>query len=107
MTATQEVVVRVGRRGLCILATVGAPTIAAMTAPAGAKSIVGSETNPYSPANGHSYRHAATPTIPAQNKMNAWANAHAAAATGAQTLSYGGGVDGIGVQSGHSKVYLV
>ncbi|MER5638373.1 Ig domain-containing protein [Kitasatospora sp. NPDC002227] len=30
-----------------------------------------------------------------------------AAATGQQTLSYGGGVDGIGVQSGHSKVYLV
>jgi len=99
--------VRVGRRGLCILATVGAATIAAMTAPAGAKSIVGSETNPYSPANGHSYRHGVTPTIAVQNKMNAWANAHAAAATGAQTLSYGGGVDGIGVQSGHSKVYLV
>ena len=30
-----------------------------------------------------------------------------AAATGSETLSYGGGVDGIGVQSGHSKVYLV
>ncbi|MEY9871806.1 hypothetical protein ABH931_001279 [Streptacidiphilus sp. MAP12-33] len=30
-----------------------------------------------------------------------------AAATGQETLSYGGGVDGIGVQSGHSKVYLV
>ena len=30
-----------------------------------------------------------------------------AAATGTRTLSYGGGVDGIGVQSGHSKVYLV
>ena len=29
------------------------------------------------------------------------------AVTGTQTLSYGGGVDGIGVQSGHSKVYLV
>ncbi|MCX4748406.1 putative Ig domain-containing protein [Kitasatospora sp. NBC_01287] len=35
------------------------------------------------------------------------ANQAAAAATGAETLSYGGGVDGIGVQSGHSKVYLV
>jgi serine protease len=32
---------------------------------------------------------------------------HAAAASGSETLSYGGGVDGIGVQSGHSKVYLV
>jgi serine protease len=35
------------------------------------------------------------------------AGQQAAAATGAETLSYGGGVDGIGVQSGHSKVYLV
>ncbi|MGF1431410.1 putative Ig domain-containing protein [Kitasatospora sp. LaBMicrA B282] len=35
------------------------------------------------------------------------ANQASAAATGAETLSYGGGVDGIGVQSGHSKVYLV
>jgi serine protease len=34
---------------------------------------------------------------------------HAAttAATGPETLAYGGGIDGIGVQSGHSKVYLV
>jgi serine protease len=35
------------------------------------------------------------------------ANRATAAATGQETLSYGGGVDGIGVQSGHSKVYLV
>jgi serine protease len=41
--------------------------------------------------------------------MKSWAKAHpgAAAATGTRTLSYGGGVNGIGVQSGHSKVYLV
>ena len=41
--------------------------------------------------------------------MKAWAKQHhdTAAATGSKTLSYGGGVDGIGVQSGHSKVYLV
>ncbi|MBS2961452.1 putative Ig domain-containing protein [Actinocrinis puniceicyclus] len=31
----------------------------------------------------------------------------ATTATGPETLSYGGGIDGIGVQSGHSKVYLV
>ena len=103
---------RVGRRGLCVLATVGAATIAAMTAPAwaapthpGAKNPV---TNPYSPAYGHSYRHGVTPTVAVQNKMNAWSKTHAAAAaTGPETLSYGGGVDGTGVQSGHSKVYLV
>jgi serine protease len=38
--------------------------------------------------------------------MKAWQHANFAA-TGPKTLSYGGGVDGIGVQSGHSKVYLV
>jgi serine protease len=41
--------------------------------------------------------------------MKAWDAAHHSpkAATGPETLSYGGGIDGIGVQSGHSKVYLV
>src|SRR5436305_7312140 len=41
--------------------------------------------------------------------MDAYAKSHPSVitATGPQTLSYGGGVDGIGVQSGHSKVYLV
>ncbi|MEZ0066030.1 hypothetical protein ABIA32_002039 [Streptacidiphilus sp. MAP12-20] len=40
-------------------------------------------------------------------KRNRIAHQATAAATGQETLSYGGGVDGIGVQSGHSKVYLV
>ena len=50
-----------------------------------------------------------TPTVQGQAKMNAYAQAHpnATTATGPETLSYGGGIDGIGVQSGHSKVYLV
>ncbi|MFJ3336986.1 putative Ig domain-containing protein [Streptomyces sp. NPDC086766] len=68
--------------------------------------------NPYSPAYQHPYRHGALPTIQRHAQMKAWAAQHPAttattAATGPQTLSYGGGVDGIGVQSGHSKVYLV
>ena len=65
--------------------------------------------NPYSPAYGHSYRHGAVPTRATNAKMKKWSKQHAspAAATGSETLSYGGGVDGIGVQSGHSKVYLV
>src|SRR6185503_4568773 len=45
-----------------------------------------------------------------QAKMNAYAKAHPNTPTvplAANTLSYGGGIDGIGVQSGHSKVYLV
>ncbi|MFB7509118.1 hypothetical protein, partial [Streptomyces broussonetiae] len=65
--------------------------------------------NPYSPAYQHSYRHGVIPTIQQNAKMKSWAADQPAAttATGPETLSYGGGVDGIGVQSGHSKVYLV
>src|SRR4029079_19472990 len=59
--------------------------------------------------NGHSYRHGVTPTVGQQQKMNAYAKAHSnvITATGPETLSYGGGVDGICVRSAHSKVYLV
>ena len=66
--------------------------------------------NPYSPQYGHPYRHGAVPTIQQNQKMHAWSATHASpqAATGPETLSYGGGIDGIGVQSGgKSKVYLV
>jgi Putative Ig domain len=64
--------------------------------------------NPYSPAYKHDYRHGAFPTRETNTKMKGWEKLHTnAAATGTRTLSYGGGVDGIGVQSGHSKVYLV
>jgi hypothetical protein len=62
--------------------------------------------NPYAPSTGHPYRHGAVPTQELNTKMKAWQKANMAA-TGPKTLSYGGGVDGIGVQSGHSKVYLV
>ena len=62
--------------------------------------------NPYAPTTGHPYRHGAVPTLETNAKMKAWQHANFAA-TGPKTLSYGGGVDGIGVQSGHSKVYLV
>jgi serine protease len=49
------------------------------------------------------------PTRAVNAQMKKWAQQHpgAVTATGPQTLSYGGGVDGIGVTSGHSKVYLV
>ena len=67
--------------------------------------------NPYSPAYGHEYRHGAFPTRETNDKMKAWEHAHAAAfaAPTASTgqLTYGGAVNGVGVQSGHSKVYLV
>ncbi|MBV9449585.1 MAG: hypothetical protein JO345_27195, partial [Streptosporangiaceae bacterium] len=64
--------------------------------------------NPYSPAYGHAYRHGVTPTISQYQKMKQWAAAHpAAAAASANDLNYGGGIDGIGVTTGHEKVYLV
>jgi serine protease len=78
--------------------------------------------NPYSPRYGHSYRHGAVPTRERNELMKSWAQANhpqnpavaagkvspaATALTGAQTLSFGGGVDGIGVTSGTPRVYLV
>jgi hypothetical protein len=63
--------------------------------------------NPYSPAYHHSYRQGAVPTRASQARMNAWAGQHPAAAASAKNLRYGGGVHGIGVTTGHEKVYLV
>ncbi|MER7842666.1 putative Ig domain-containing protein [Kitasatospora sp. NPDC096077] len=95
-------------------AGLAAAGLAGAAAPASAQSISSSsgssapETNPWSPQNGHPYRHGAVPGTKQHENYKKWAAEHAvAAATGQQTLSYGGGVDGIGVQSGHSKVYLV
>ncbi|HWG26335.1 putative Ig domain-containing protein [Actinospica sp.] len=85
----------------------------AATAPASASTpsrAASTSANPYSPAYQHPYRHGVIPTVGQNAKMNAWANSHAASpavATGPETLSYGGGIDGIGVNSGHAKVYLV
>src|ERR1700758_1344586 len=88
--------------------------------------------NPHSPRYGHPYRHGVHPTRETHEKMKAWDAAHpgvvrpadaqhkergvvgatepaitAAAATGPETLSFGGGVDSIGVTSGAPRVYLV
>ncbi|WP_207911087.1 PKD domain-containing protein [Roseateles saccharophilus] len=77
--------------------------------------------NPHSPRNGHAYRHGVVPTREAHAKMRAWSAANhpvhpsvragkattATVATGTQTLSYNGGVNGIGVTSGTPRVYLI
>jgi hypothetical protein len=87
--------------------TVVATTGLAGTAGAAGQQPAGTQPpNPYSPSTGHSWRHGAVPTQEVNAKMKAWQHANIRA-TGPKTLSYGGGVDGIGVQSGHSKVYLV
>jgi len=68
--------------------------------------------NPYSPALGHAYRHGVVPTPTQLARMKAWAAGHLGigglpVGFGSETLSYGGGIDGIGVTSGTPKVYLV
>ncbi|MGA8247538.1 MAG: putative Ig domain-containing protein [Nocardioides sp.] len=87
--------------GSGMVAAIAASGLAA-AAPASA---TGSQ-DPYAPSYHHHYRHGAVPTLQASSKMKSWQHAHFAA-TGPKTLSYGGGVDGIGVNSGHAKVYLV
>ncbi|MFE9423910.1 putative Ig domain-containing protein [Kitasatospora sp. NPDC006697] len=75
----------------------------------GAAAVAGSpvhnEFNPYSPSINAS-KMPGVKQYEAQRRQQLAGQARAAA-TGQETLSYGGGVDGIGVQSGHSKVYLV
>ncbi|MDQ2837199.1 MAG: putative Ig domain-containing protein [Actinomycetota bacterium] len=98
------------RRTSAILGVAGLATLALTgIASAGSATAATGTANPYSPAYGHSYRHGVIPTIPQQAKMNGYAAQHPAiaTATGTETLSYGGGIDGIGVQNGHSKVYFV
>jgi hypothetical protein len=65
--------------------------------------------NPYSPSYKHPYRHGAVPTLSGQAKLKSFAAASGPTPGGAGSkgLSFGGGIDGIGVQTGHSKVYLV
>jgi len=68
----------------------------------------GTVSDPYSPAYGHPYRHGVVPTIARRRQMQAYEQAHASpAATGPETLAFGGGIDGIGVTSGTPKIYLV
>ena len=101
----------VARGSITMLAALALPagTLAAVTAaqaaPAPATPTV---SNPYSPAYHHAYRHGAIPTIPQAAKMRSWAAQHRAAlALSANDLNYGGGIDGIGVTTGHEQVYLV
>ncbi|WP_201776280.1 hypothetical protein, partial [Streptacidiphilus melanogenes] len=90
--------------GLATLSLAGAAALG-MVAPATAASHTA---NPYDPATGHSYRHGVIPTVTQNAKMNQWADSHASpTATSANTLSYGGGIGGVGVNDGKSQVYLV
>ncbi|RAG85758.1 hypothetical protein DN069_09620 [Streptacidiphilus pinicola] len=65
--------------------------------------------DPYDPASGHPYRHGVVPTRSGDAKMRSWVKAHDSAGVPVvpQTLSYGGGIGGVGVLDGKVKVYLV
>ena len=96
---------------LLTVATAFAASAAApvASAPSASAASDGGVTNPYSPAYGHPYRHGAVPTRELNTQMHRWeAQTKGAKPTASKTLSYGGGVDGIGVTSGGAeKVYLV
>ncbi|GCE16116.1 hypothetical protein [Tengunoibacter tsumagoiensis] len=66
-----------------------------------------SSLNPYAPNYQHTYRHGAVPTIPQLQKINAYRQASPRIPAAGNTLSFGGGIDGIGVTSGTPKVYLI
>ena len=54
-----------------------------------------------------STRHGVLPTVDGAAQIRAQHAAKSAVATGDETLSYGGGIDGVGVMSGHPKVYVI
>jgi len=97
----------------------GAALITAMAIAAGPQAVVtGAQasvtgghpvTNPFSPAYLHTYRYGVVPTVAQQQKMNQWAASHPLPNNNlsSENLEYGGGIDGIGVTTGHQKVYLV
>ena len=100
---TRRIAATAGAVGIAALAG-GIPNVTALAAPARNSSV----TNPYSPAYGHAYRRGVVPTQGQSQKMKNWASHQAGAApTGAETLSYGGGIDGIGVTEGPPRIYLV
>jgi len=95
---------------IAISALLGLAAGAAMASNGNGNGLAPLTQNPYAPAYGHPYRHGAVPTREAHLRMKQYQSLHAAsttAATGSKTLSYGGGVDGIGVTSGTPKVYIV
>ncbi|MCC9308454.1 putative Ig domain-containing protein [Kitasatospora sp. RB6PN24] len=101
---------RAALTGVAALSLITGVAMTAAASPAGASPATGqSAANPYNPSYEHSYRHGVIPTIQQNAKMKSWDAGHPTpnVATGPETLSYGGGIDGVGVNSGHAKVYLV
>jgi serine protease len=73
-------------------------------------SVIGGQpvSNPFARIYKHPYLRDAFPSVPQLRKMRLWARTHRMAAFNSTTpLTYHGGIDGIGVTSGHQHVYLV
>jgi hypothetical protein len=113
---------RTGRTARSALAAAAALAASALTAAGAAPAAAGqhgqrggrpvqarSVADPYSPSFGHSYRQGAIPSRISLARMRAWAGRPrtGARAISSTQLSYGGGINGIGVMTGHEKVYLV
>jgi serine protease len=102
-------------RGLLVVGAGGALATAAVALPVGpahAATQAAPSADPYSPAYQHPYRQGVVPSVSRLAQMKAWAASHLPIGglpvnAGSETLSYGGGIDGIGVTSGTPKVYLV
>ena len=103
------------RAAIAVLAvatgTLGSSAAQAAAAQAASATAPQAGVNPYSPAYHHAYRHGVVPSRGQLTKMRQWARSHpvpqAAAALSPDDLNYGGGIDGIGVTTGHEKVYLI
>lgn len=101
------------RRGMGAVASWLAASIAAGIAACSAPPVTQQALpeNPFSPLYQHPYRHGVVPTREAQEKMRAWRAAQmqrlGAPVANPSVLSFGGGIDGIGVTSGMPRVYLV
>ena len=97
------------RGGTAVFAAVTLATGMQLAATGAQAAVTGSPaaSNPYSPAYHHPYRRGVVPTISQLAKMRQWVRNHAVHAASANDLSYGGGIDGIGVTTGAEKVYLV
>jgi serine protease len=105
----RRLVMRGGFAAIAALVAAGGMAVAAGAASASTGPAASPVSNPYSPAYQHAYRHGVVPTVGQYQKMRQWRQTHpgAAAAASANDLNYGGGIDGIGVTTGHQKVYLV
>jgi hypothetical protein len=107
----RRLAVRTAMMAFAVVAAAGGMSVAAGGAYASVKGTAQGQgarpvKNPYSPAYHHAYRHGAVPTKAQYAKIRQWASSNGQTLS-ANDLNYGGGIDGIGVTTGHEKVYLV